>query len=204
VPEDEATEGLRYRAKAQIRARMRALRAAVPAPARAARSRAIVDRLAGLSLFRAGARVALFWPILERGEVDLTLLDSLLRSRGLDLYYPFMKPPPEGDGFAPVRDPGDLEDRGHGFREPLPSAPPAGPGELDVIVAPALAVAPDGHRLGYGAGFYDRLLPRFRPPATILVVAFDFQLLGELPHTAGDVPADGVVTDARLLYPIAG
>jgi 5-formyltetrahydrofolate cyclo-ligase len=69
------------------------------------------------------------------------------------------------------------------------------------LIVPALAVASDGHRLGYGSGFYDATLPDFCPPGRALVVAFDFQLLGELPVTSGDVASQCIVTDRRVLEP---
>ena len=51
----------------------------------------------------------------------------------------------------------------------------------DVVVVPALAVAADGHRVGYGIGFYDATLPDVCPPAAAVMVAFGFQLLAEVP-----------------------
>jgi 5-formyltetrahydrofolate cyclo-ligase len=68
---------------------------------------------------------------------------------------------------------------------------------VDLVLVPALAVAPSGHRLGYGAGFYDSLLPDVCPPAKALAVAYDFQLLVEVPTLPHDVPCDFIVTDAR-------
>jgi len=67
------------------------------------------------------------------------------------------------------------------------------------VLVPALALDSRGHRLGYGAGYYDRTLPRFCPPAVSIGVAYDFQLLVELPVTEGDVPCDWIVTDTRAL-----
>ncbi|HVY49722.1 MAG TPA: 5-formyltetrahydrofolate cyclo-ligase, partial [Minicystis sp.] len=58
-----------------------------------------------------------------------------------------------------------------------------------------------GYRLGYGAGYYDRALPRVRPPALAVGVAFSFQLVADLPVTEHDVPVDLVVTDDRVLHP---
>ena len=81
-----------------------------------------------------------------------------------------------------------------GFEEPPADAPE--PDALDVIVVPALAVEPRGYRLGYGAGFYDRALPEWTPAVT-LAVAFDFQLLAEVPVTPGDVAVRWIVTDSR-------
>ncbi len=107
---------------------------------------------------------------------------------------PMPGPPPMEFRF--VVDPEAMEERGLGFREPGDADPVAG--ELDVIVVPALAVDLLGHRIGYGAGFYDRALPR-HPTAKKVVVAFDFQLIAEVPSSAFDVAADWVVTDARVL-----
>jgi 5-formyltetrahydrofolate cyclo-ligase len=69
-------------------------------------------------------------------------------------------------------------------------------GEVQVVVVPALAVASDGHRLGYGAGYYDATLPDLCPPARSIVVAFDFQRMMELPITPNDLRCDDIVTDA--------
>jgi 5-formyltetrahydrofolate cyclo-ligase len=93
----------------------------------------------------------------------------------------------------------DLQDRGRRFFEPSPDAPVAARGDVDVLFVPALGIAPSGHRLGYGAGFYDSLLPDVCPPAQAVVVAYDFQLLVELPTLPHDVPCDFVLTDARDL-----
>ena len=70
---------------------------------------------------------------------------------------------------------------------------------MDFAVVPALTANRAGYRIGYGAGFYDRTLPRFAPPAFTIIVAFDFQLIAEVPVTDGDVGCDMVVTDRNTL-----
>jgi 5-formyltetrahydrofolate cyclo-ligase len=195
------TEQLADAAKQELRKRLRALRLAHPAEALAARSRAIVTRVAQTPEFLAARSVALFFPMLERKEVDLRELDTEARRQGKRVYYPFLEP--RGDalvsGLRSTAALSDLADRGQRFFEPPPDAPTAARGDVDLILVPALAVAPSGHRLGYGAGFYDSLLPDVRPPAQALVVAYDFQLLVELPILPHDVPCDLIVTDARSL-----
>ena len=69
--------------------------------------------------------------------------------------------------------------------------------QLDVVIAPALAVDPTCQRIGYGAGYYDRTLPRYAPPAITIGVAYDWQVVAEIPVTQGDVALDFVVTDVR-------
>ncbi len=199
-------DDMKDRVKQQLRRRMRALRMALPEAAVAARSARIAHRLAALDPIANAGSVALFWPILERHEVDLRDLDRTLRAAGKTLYYPFMDPLPHGGfstGFRRVDDPVVLAERGRRFSEPPADAARAEPGQLGAIVVPALAVTEDGTRLGYGAGFYDVTLPEFRPPALAVVVAFDFQLVVELPASDHDVACDLVVTD-RHVFPDPG
>jgi 5-formyltetrahydrofolate cyclo-ligase len=203
MPPFKATEvaELAEAAKQELRKRMRALRTAYPAEALLLRSQGLVARASALPLFQTAGSVALFFPLLERKEVDLRGLDAEARRQGKRVYYPFLEQ--RGDalvsGLRLTASLGDLGPRGQPFHEPPPEAPMALRGDVDLIFVPALAVAPSGHRLGYGAGFYDSLLPDVRPPARALVVAYDFQLLVDLPTLPHDVACDVVITDARTL-----
>lgn len=183
--------------KAELRKRMRGLRNTMPASACLARSARIVASLELLPELVAARHVAVFYPIEERHEVDLRVLDAALRERGVSVYYPSIDPVTRDMTFRLVTDLESLEERGLGFREPADSAPVAT--TLDVVVVPCLAADPTGYRLGYGAGFYDRTLPAFCPPAFAVAVAFDYQLLAEIPKSPLDVAVAAVVTDARTL-----
>jgi 5-formyltetrahydrofolate cyclo-ligase len=195
-----AEDLLRRRVKAELRKRLRGLRSALPESACAARSARIVLRLLSLEPIANARAVALFWPMERRHEVDLRPLDARLRERGVGVAYPCVDEHTRAMTFHFVTHPEEMKERaleGVGLCEPLPGESEVAPGELDVIVVPALAVDPRGQRIGYGAGYYDRTLPRFAPPATTIAVAFDFQLVAEVPVTEGDVAARFVVTDAR-------
>jgi 5-formyltetrahydrofolate cyclo-ligase len=171
----------------------------MPASACAERSARIVERLAALDAVAGARAVALFQPIEERHEVDLRPLGARLLARGVRVAYPTAEPETRAMAFRFVAGPEDLEPGAFGIVEPTSRCPEAAPGDLDVIVVPALAVDARGHRIGYGAGFYDRALPRFAPPATAVVVAFDFQLLAEVPESALDFASSWIVTDTRTL-----
>ena len=194
-----AEDLLRRRVKAELRKRMRGLRKALPASACAERSARIVERLSALEPIARATSVALFWPIEERHEVDLRALDAGLRARGARVAYPRVDPETHALTFRFVLDPEALRVEGLGFREPPAEAPTADPGALEVIVVPALAADPRGHRIGYGAGYYDRALLCFARSAVTVTVIFDFQLVAESPTTEGDVPVDWIVSDARVL-----
>jgi 5-formyltetrahydrofolate cyclo-ligase len=192
-----AEDVMRARVKVELRKRMRALRKALPASACAERSGRIAGNLATLGPVAKARSIALFWPIADRHEVDLLGLDARLRGMGLRVAYPAIDPDTGFMHFRFAEDPNAMVEHSFGFREPAPTAPEAAPGDLDVIVVPALAVDPRGHRIGYGAGYYDRALPVHAPPAVTVAVAFDFQLVSETPNSPVDVPIDWIVTDVR-------
>ena len=199
---DELQE-LTRRVKKQLRSRMRGTRRALPGAAVSARSARVIETLEGIGAFRRADAVGLFWPIEGHGEVDLRALDRALDERGVARYYPFMDPRGRGysTGFRRIEEPGQLVLRGQKFAEPPPEAKVAARGDVDVVLVPALAVTPEGHRLGHGVGFYDATLPDLAPPALTIIVGFSFQLLAELPIEPHDVACDVVVTDREIIDP---
>jgi 5-formyltetrahydrofolate cyclo-ligase len=194
-----AEDVLRARVKTELRKRMRGLRKALPVSACTERSARIVAGLLALPPFAAARAVCLFWPIEERHEVDLRALDVVLRERGVRVAYPAVDPETRAMTFRFVPNADAMTVGALGVREPAASEPEARPGEVEAIIVPALALDPRGHRIGYGAGYYDRALPAFAPPAVTIAVAFDFQLVAEVPEMPGDVPVEWVVTDGRTL-----
>ena len=191
----DADAGSLLQAKAELRKRMRALRSSIPAEARVLRSKEIVRRVAACAPFGRAKGVGLFWPMLERGEVDVRPLDAIARSGGKVVAYPFFEGP--GDMTLRIAAPDALAPRGHGFAEPPESAPVVETDPGLVIVVPALAVDLAGNRLGYGVGFYDRIIARMAPPAFTIAVAYDFQVVADLPAIEGDQAVAMVITDAR-------
>lgn len=155
------------------------------------RSAAIVARVQSLCRDLPLRCVALYAPIAARREVDVSPLDAWFRTRDVNVAYPIMTTSVRG--FSATT-PAALSARG-GFFQPHDASPLLLPGELDLILVPALAVAPSGYRLGYGAGFYDEQLRRFCPPARSVCVAFEEQRVSELPVESHDVACDTVITD---------
>jgi 5-formyltetrahydrofolate cyclo-ligase len=189
--------------KREIRDRMRARRASLSRPDRDRYSELICARIVVSRAFRESRSVALFWPLLRRGEVDVRPLDAQARADQKRVHYPYWdRDDPSCEmGFRLVEDPAQLRDRGHGFFEPDPAGVVARSEDVDLVIVPALAVTSTGQRLGYGGGFYDTVLGRFCPPARSIVVAYEIQLLAELPTEPFDRACDAVVTNARVLDP---
>ncbi len=192
---------LSVRAKQQLRLRARAMRKAHAQASLAERSERLVARILTHGSFEQARSVGLFWPMLERGEVDVRSLDAAARKAGKAVFYPFLQRTEQGlrTGFRLTGSADDLVLGSERFAQPAQDAHQAARGEIDLLVVPALAVSGDGQRLGYGLGFYDATLPDFCPPAKAMVVAYDFELMAELPSEAHDVRCNIVVTDQRTL-----
>jgi len=186
---------IRLKVKAELRKRLRGVRKTTPSEACTERSRGIVARLEAHEAILAAKSVALFWPIVEKHEVDLRPLDTWLRARGVRIAYPAIDADSGDMTLRFVEDASALEEKGYGFLEPSADAPEAS--ALDVVIVPAIAADPTGHRIGYGAGYYDRTLPKYVPPAVSMVVVYDWQLVAEVPATEHDVRCTWVITDVR-------
>lgn len=198
---------LARRVKIELRDRMKRVRRALGPDARAARSEKIARRVVGLPVWSRAGTVAVFVPM--KMEVDAGLIERAAREDGKRVVAPRMVPPTPGapihewhlelrvfeDGVDPV-------ESGHMVREPPLEAPLVDPSEVDLIVVPGLAFDPRGGRIGYGAGHYDGLLPHIRAGARV-GVAFDFQLIAEVPEEPSDARVDLVVTDERVVDALA-
>jgi 5-formyltetrahydrofolate cyclo-ligase len=72
------------------------------------------------------------------------------------------------------------------------------PTQLDLVVVPGVAFDRRGGRLGYGKGYYDKLLRQVRGDATKAAVCFECQLFAEIPVLPHDVRMDMVVTEKAV------
>lgn len=82
----------------------------------------------------------------------------------------------------------------YGIPEPVEDGPVADDPRA-LVLMPGLAFDPDGHRVGYGGGFYDRFLAR-EPDHPLVALCYDFQLFDHLDVESHDIPVDLVITDA--------
>ncbi len=98
-----------------------------------------------------------------------------------------------------VTDLGALQPSRLGIREPKASAPAALPAEAGLILVPGLGFDGAGRRLGFGGGFYDRLLAKPPRKTFLLGHAHAFQLLPRLPDETHDVRVRAVVTPQGVI-----
>jgi len=91
-----------------------------------------------------------------------------------------------------------LERHALGQPEPPADAAQVDHALVDVLLVPGLAFDELGHRLGYGRGYYDRLLPRLRPDAHVVGVTFEDLLVPALPAEPHDARVGHLATERGL------
>jgi 5-formyltetrahydrofolate cyclo-ligase len=181
--------------KSTLRAAALAARDALSSEHRAAAAQAIAVR--GLPIeIMPGAVVAGYSPI--RSEIDPAPLMRKLAAPGVQLALPAII---AGDQPLKFRawSPNDRLRRGPlGILEPPPDAAEIIP---DILLVPLAAFDRLGHRIGYGAGHYDRTLAQLRQlkAITAIGVAFAAQQVEAVPALLHDVALDYVLTETQVL-----
>jgi 5-formyltetrahydrofolate cyclo-ligase len=182
-------------AKPKLRKTALARRDALPAEVRAAAAQAIAERPFPIAV-PPGAIVSGFMPL--KSELNPLPLLRKLADAGAQLALPVVA----GKGLPLTMRAfafGDTLASGvWGIREPKPEAAEVFP---DILVVPLLAFDRRGHRLGYGAGYYDMTITalRARKPVTAIGIAYAQQEIAEVPTTPRDARLDLVLTEHEII-----
>jgi 5-formyltetrahydrofolate cyclo-ligase len=181
--------------KADLRAVALDARDALSAELRAAAAQAIARH--GLPVeITPGTVLAGYSPI--RSEIDPLPLMQALAARGARLALPAIASRGQSLRFR-VWSANDRLVRGPlGILEPSPAAAEIIP---DIVLVPLAAFDRSGHRIGYGAGHYDRTLAHLRKSrhSTAIGLAFAAQQVEAVPALQHDVPLDYVLTETQIL-----
>jgi len=179
-------------AKDAARLRARALRdAVIDADERNRASQAVRERVLAEVPLPDGP-VAGYWPLGSELDVRPLLLHFMQAGRVAAL--PVSGPKGTPLTFRAWAPDAPLREGRFGIREPDAAAPLVVPA---VLFVPLLAFDRRGHRLGYGAGYYDRTLAELRTGGAVLAVGVGFadQEVASVPHGPYDQPLDWIVTE---------
>jgi 5-formyltetrahydrofolate cyclo-ligase len=182
-------------AKAALRRDALARRDAIPAAERAAAAQAIAARPFPIDM-PADALVSGFSAM--KSEINPVPLMRRLADAGARLALPVVA----GRGKPLIMRAwafGEPLDSGvWGIREPQRSAPEVDP---DILIVPLAAFDRDGHRIGYGAGYYDMTINRLRglKPTLAIGLAFAAQEIPAVPFTPRDAKLDLVLTEREII-----
>jgi 5-formyltetrahydrofolate cyclo-ligase len=182
-------------AKSEFRIAALARRAALSPGHRAAGARAVAVRAFPVPI-TPGVIVAGYSPI--RSELDPIPLMQALATQGARLALPVIVARDAPLVFRQWSPADALVAGALGILEPPPEAPPLLP---DIVLVPLAAFDRSGHRIGYGAGHYDRTFEQLRAskPFVAVGLAFDVQEIAAIPMQPHDVALDYVLTETRTI-----
>ena len=142
-----------------------------------------------------GDIVSGFWPM--RSEVDVRPMMFAMRERGARLCLPAIIDKTT-IVFRELLRGGDLIDTGYGTSGPGPEAEVLDPA---IMLVPLAAFDARGHRIGYGAGYYDRAIARLHAAGQsprLVGIAFDCQEISIVPDEPHDVILHEILTETGL------
>ena len=143
-------------------------------------------------LGKTSGTVAAYIPI--GTEIDIRPLTDALADAGHTICLPAITRPATALSFRKWQKGDRLKPGPYGTSEPVRTSPLCTP---DIVLVPLLAYSRDGHRLGYGGGYYDRTLAELRQRGKVFAcgVAYSGQEVPTLPVTKTDQKLDAVLTD---------
>lgn len=151
-------------------------------------SRRAVERIAASNEFQNARTVMIYRAV--RGELDLSSLVHLAPDKRY--VYPLCLNTGEMVALLPGED--AWQKGAYGIEEPVRAlSEVVQPEEIDMVICPCTAFDGAGRRMGMGAGYYDRYLPKCRR-AVIVAVAFDEQRAASVPVHDWDIPMQMVFT----------
>ena len=181
--------------KAALRAAALARRDALPAASRAAAAQAVADRAFPVEV-AAGTIVAGFSPM--KSEINPIPLMRKLADMGAQLALPAIA----GRGRPLIMRTwhfgAPLKSGQWGIREPMPDAAEVAP---HILIVPLVCFDRAGHRIGYGAGYYDMTINALRAKKKVVAVgiAYAAQEIERVPATERDARLDLVLTEREVI-----
>ncbi len=182
-------------AKAGLRLKAHAARAALPQGMRHDAALAVTEHFFKHIELAPGDVVAAYWRI--RDELDCQPILVRLMDTMQPVVLPVVLGPQEPLEMRIWEQGAALYPSGFGTLAPAELAPQAEP---DVVLMPLLGFDRMGTRLGYGGGYYDRTLARLSKRPRLIGLAFAAQELEAIPREAHDIPLDAVVTEAGMRH----
>jgi 5-formyltetrahydrofolate cyclo-ligase len=197
----DGTTSIRER-KRQLRRSMLVVRRSLSTAERMACSRRVWEHVTSLFCYRQ-ARVVLGYMACDHEVLTDGLMRQIIAS-GKQLVLPVVQTDRQGMTLYVIQDlERDVAPGYRGILEPQPQRTRViAPETLELVLVPGVAFDQRGGRLGFGAGFYDRLLGRLPRDIPTVGLAFDFQVIPRLPSQPHDIMLHAIVTESRVIWGI--
>lgn len=183
--------------KAQIRKELLSKRDNIPPEVRRSKNRMIRERLLSLDEFRDAGIIFFFASF--RTEVDTSeMIKSSLLS-GKRVILPKVDKDRHELLLYEIRDFGELAPGYMGIPEPPFQERRMSINDADIVIIPGAGFDASGNRIGYGGGYYDRLLSGLQKQSPVIAPAYEEQVVDSITSEPHDIRVQMIVTDRRLI-----
>ena len=182
--------------KKDLRKRILSIRNNMPGEDVVNNSRIIRDKIIGLDVFKQSKVIFIYMDF--KNEVMTSDLIKHMLSEKKRVVVPYT------DTISTVLIPSeitgesDLKLNSFGYSEPK-KVSPVNIEEIDLVIVPGLVFDKNLNRIGFGKGYYDRILNKLKASARKVAVAHDFQVLEEIPAEEHDVKMDMIITEKSIM-----
>ena len=185
--------------KTRIRRQVLGRRDSLAPETRKSKDFLIREKFLSLSEFRQATVIFLFASF--RSEVSTSLLIEEALRLGKRVVLPSVDPSHRELRLYEIRGLNELSPGYMGIPEPaVPVERERDINDVSLVVLPGAAFDTGGSRLGYGGGYYDKLLSRLRRKVPLIALAYEEQLVDSLPFEPHDITVQMIVTDKRVIH----
>lgn len=182
--------------KTAIRLAIRLQRRLHRTSSRKEKDRIILSKLTQLAEYKKAQTVLFYAPIPREKEVDTWPAIEKALDEEKVIVLPKINIKNKTTQLYIINGRADTIENKFHIPEPAPTCQPIKPEDIDLVIIPGVAFDKQGNRLGFGHGFYDRLLKKIHGPKVAL--AYSFQILHAIPRHEHDVPVTHILTEKKI------
>jgi len=177
--------------KDEIRKRILKIRDSLSPSLVLLKSKKIKEILFELKEFKCAENILFYYSFRSEVRTDIMIKDCKKR-----VFLPKVKG--KELEILEIKSLNDLKPGYCGILEPT-SENPVSPDEIDLVIVPGVCFDKRGFRIGYGSGYYDRLLPLLN--CKKIGIAFSLQIVDKIPNTINDIRVDKIITEDGPIIP---
>lgn len=154
------------------------------------KSNSIISKIEEKDFFENSKNIAIYYPF--KNEVDLLNLFEKYKENK-NFFFP--KTCNKTMNFHKVSSLSNFEKGNFGVMEPTEDISEC---SIDLFLIPGVAFSPSLYRIGYGGGFYDKYIENIKYPTILIGVAFDIQVIDDIPVEEHDKKVDKLITEKEV------
>lgn len=183
--------------KSAIRKELLERRYNIPPEVKKTKNRMILERFLSLDEFKNAGIIFFFASF--KSEVDTTEMIKTSLSAGKRVVLPKVDKEKHRLVLREIQEVGVLTPGYMGIPEPPSEERQVSISDVDIAIIPGAGFDAAGNRIGYGGGYYDRLLSGLEKHIPVIAPAYEEQLVDSIPSEPHDIRIDMIVTDKRLI-----